>query len=136
MCSLRLLGDNCTRDFPHPYSSSSVVSDRRKWKLGLANESDTLGSIRVPYGLMVDNLTIPEFEADKSGLDFGLSELRHGSSSVQSSIEDNDFYLRVTIKVKRDSGMLAHMNDFLFFLPLLFLNLNIFCASSSNYALN
>ena len=60
---------------------------------------------------MVDNLTIPEFEADKSGLDFGLSELKHGSSSVHR--EDNDFYLRVTVKVKRDSGKLAHMNDFL-----------------------
>ncbi len=61
---------------------------------------------------MVDDLTIPEFEADKSGLDFGLSELKHGPSSVQSSIEDNDFYLRVTIKVKRDSGN-ARMNNFL-----------------------
>ena len=26
--------------------------DRRKWKLGLATESDTRGSIRVPYGLL------------------------------------------------------------------------------------
>jgi hypothetical protein len=85
-----------------------IVSDRRKWNLALANESDTLGSIRIPYGLMVDNLTIPGFEVDnKSGLDFGLCKLTHGSSALQSSMNDNDFYLTVTVKVKRDSGKLA-----------------------------
>jgi hypothetical protein len=60
---------------------------------------------------MVDNLTIPGFEVDNgSGLDFGLCKLTHGSSSaIQSSMNDDDFYLTVTVKVKRDSGELARM---------------------------
>lgn len=77
--------------------------DRRKWMLGLANESDTQGSIRIPYGLIVDHVKIPEFEA-KSGLDFELSELKHGSYEPTSLIKEQDFYLKVKLKVKRNSG--------------------------------
>ncbi|KAL7540713.1 hypothetical protein ACHAXR_010317 [Thalassiosira sp. AJA248-18] len=79
--------------------------DRRRWKLALANEGDTQGSIRVPYGLIVDPVKIPEFEADKLGLQFGLSELKHGTSSAfSSSVNDQDFFLKVTLRVRRDSG--------------------------------
>jgi len=79
--------------------------DRRKWRLGLANEGDTAGSIRIPFGLLVDHVKIPEFEADKAGLDFSLSELKHGSvSAASSTMRDQDFYLRVALKVQRESG--------------------------------
>lgn len=77
--------------------------DRRKWKLALAQESDTQGSIRVPYGLLVDHVKIPEFEA-KSELQFELSELKHGSYEPTSIIKEQDFYLKVKLKVKRNSG--------------------------------
>ena len=80
--------------------------DSRKYKLALANESDTKGSIRIPYGLVVDNMKIPGFETDSfSGLDFSLSELQHGSmSELQSQGRDKDFYLKVKLRVKRESG--------------------------------
>ncbi|KAL7533948.1 hypothetical protein ACHAXR_005547 [Thalassiosira sp. AJA248-18] len=77
--------------------------DRRKWRLGLANEGDTQGSIRIPFGLIVDNVKIPEFEADQSGLDFGLEELKHGSV-LSSMNNDQDFFLSVKLKVRRESG--------------------------------
>jgi len=80
--------------------------DSRKYKLALADESDTKGSIRIPYGLVVDNMKIPGFETDSfSGLDFSLSELQHGSmSALQSQGRDKDFYLKVKLRVKRESG--------------------------------
>jgi len=80
--------------------------DSRKYKLALADESDTKGSIRIPYGLVVDNMKIPGFETDSfSGLDFSLSELQHGSmSGLQSQGRDKDFYLKVKLRVKRESG--------------------------------
>lgn len=77
--------------------------DRRKWNLALAHESDTQGSIRVPYGLLVDHVKIPEFTA-KSELNFELSELKHGSYEPTSMIKEQDFYLKVKLKVKRNSG--------------------------------
>mmetsp|Transcript_11374 Transcript_11374/g.24635 ORF Transcript_11374/g.24635 Transcript_11374/m.24635 type:complete len:480 (+) Transcript_11374:105-1544(+) len=76
--------------------------DRRKWKLALANESDTQGTIRVPYGLLVDNVKIPEFHYDENGLEFELIPLKHGSSL--QSLRDQDYYLSVKLRVKRDSG--------------------------------
>ena len=75
--------------------------DRRKWKLALANESDTQGSIRVPYGLLVDK-QIPEFHYDKDGLQFNLVKLEHGSA-LQTT-KDQDFYLQVSLRVERNSG--------------------------------
>lgn len=76
--------------------------DRRKWKLALANESDTQGTIRVPYGLLVDHVKIPEFHYDETGLEFELMPLKHGSSL--QSLRDQDHYLKVKLRVKRDSG--------------------------------
>ena len=76
--------------------------DRRKWKLGLANESDTRGTIRVPFGLLVDHVKISEFDYNQSGLEFELMPLKHGSSL--QSVRDQDHYLKVKLKVKRDSG--------------------------------
>lgn len=102
-------------EFPHDTQNLSlklgILSDRQpggrwdrsKWNLGLANESDTQGSIRIPYGLIVDHVKVPEFEADKSGLEFGLSELKHGSSAISTS-RHPDFYLQVSLKVTRESG--------------------------------
>ncbi|KAL3764062.1 hypothetical protein ACHAW5_000537 [Stephanodiscus triporus] len=64
---------------------------QRKWKLALASKSDTLGNIRIPCGLMVDSLAVPGFETDISGLNFRLSELKHGTSTLLSWNMDNDF---------------------------------------------
>jgi len=75
--------------------------DRRKWKLALANESDTQGSIRVPYGLLVDK-QIPGFHNDSDGLQFNLVHLQHGSAL--QTIKDQDFYLQVSLRVERNSG--------------------------------
>jgi hypothetical protein len=82
---------------------------------------------------MVDSLTVPGFKTDKSGLKFGLSELKHGSSALLSSNMDNDFCLRVTVKVRRDSGKLADV--VLCFLPLLFPILNT-SYGATNYGSN
>jgi hypothetical protein len=61
--------------------------DRRKWKLGLANESDTQGSIRVPYGVLVDHVSVPGFEISDRGLEFELSPIEYGNSNTSSSNE-------------------------------------------------
>ncbi|OEU12837.1 hypothetical protein FRACYDRAFT_244110 [Fragilariopsis cylindrus CCMP1102] len=59
--------------------------DRRKWKLGLANESDTQGSIRVPYGVLVDHVAVPGFQISDRGLEFELSPIEYGNSKTGGS---------------------------------------------------
>jgi len=76
--------------------------DRRKWRLGLANSGDTQGSIRIPYGVLVDQVKIPGFYTDKDGLNFELVPLEHGSA-LQTT-RDPDYCLVVKLKVKRNSG--------------------------------
>lgn len=78
----------------------SPCSDRKKWMLSLANESDTQGTIAVPHGLIVDHVKIPEFHHDRTP-DFEFTELMHGTD-----IKDKeDYYLNVKIRVQRESGM-------------------------------
>lgn len=98
--------------------------DRRKWKLGLANQGDTQGSISVPCGLVVDHVEIPEFEADKAGLVFELSELKHGHAE--------DHCLNVKLKVKRNSGY--YDNNIMPLLSVLNLvSISILALYSENY---
>jgi len=72
--------------------------DSRKWKLALATEADTKGTIRVPQGMIVDHVKIPEFSFDKdTGLDFSFTPLKHGTGK-------DDECLRVSLKVRRESS--------------------------------
>mmetsp|Transcript_21711 Transcript_21711/g.37280 ORF Transcript_21711/g.37280 Transcript_21711/m.37280 type:complete len:458 (-) Transcript_21711:1764-3137(-) len=101
------------KDFPHDEHDLclklGIISqrhrggrwDKRKWKIGLANESDTQGTIRIPYGVLVDDVKIPEFYYDED-LNFELSELNHGSKNQNS--RDRDYCLAVKLRVHRDSG--------------------------------
>ena len=56
--------------------------DHRKWKLRFANESDTQGSIRVPYGVLVDHVLVPGFIVSDRGLEFELSPIEYGMEPV------------------------------------------------------
>lgn len=71
--------------------------DHTIWKLDLANESDTQGSIQIPHGLLVDHVKVPGFHIT-SGLQFNLMPLKFGKNSA------NDQYLSVALRVQRDSG--------------------------------
>mmetsp|Transcript_42936 Transcript_42936/g.91293 ORF Transcript_42936/g.91293 Transcript_42936/m.91293 type:complete len:465 (+) Transcript_42936:270-1664(+) len=106
--------DMSVREFPHDEHDLclkvGIISqrhsggrwDRRKWKIGLANENDTQGSIRIPYGLMVDHVKIPEFYYEKDGLKFELAPLNHGAD--HQNIKERDYCLAVKLRVKRNSG--------------------------------
>lgn len=97
--------------------------DRRKWKLGLANDSDTQGSVRFPFGVLVDHVRVPGFQISDRGLEFELSPLDYGRSATlnPSTIggpsgsgtglidalnhhHDQDFCVKAKIRVKRNSA--------------------------------
>jgi hypothetical protein len=129
--------DMSVREFPHDshrlciklgilsHRNPGGLWDRTKWKLALANESDTQRTIKVPHGLIVDNVRIPGFHYNKdTELEFDLIPLSHGSSvpkrkskrrnrngitqTTRSEVTTNpheaDYFLRTSIKVSRDSG--------------------------------
>jgi hypothetical protein len=76
--------------------------DRRVWKLGLATADDSQGSVRVPHGLVVDQVAIPEFEYNKSeGLKFEFNPLDHGPGGGSVG---HDTCLEVKLKVLRNSS--------------------------------
>jgi hypothetical protein len=75
--------------------------DRNVWELGLATEEDSQGSTRIPHGLCVDHMSIPEFMFNKEqGLQFELVPLNFGPGGRASS----DTCLSVKLKVLRESG--------------------------------
>lgn len=94
--------------------------DRNIWKLGLATEDDTQGSIRVPEGLLVEHVRVPEFSYDVArGLDFEFVPLNFGASRPLNSNAENgsnkdqlngreqdncDTCLQVKLHVQRDSA--------------------------------
>ena len=94
--------------------------DRRKWKLGLASESDTQGSVRIPFGVLVDHVRVPGFQISERGLEFELAPLDYGkSSNMRKSVavggsgnildaiknqQDQDFCVKAKIRVKRNSA--------------------------------
>lgn len=105
--------------------------DRRFWKLGLANEDDVKVSrkaLRVPYGLVVDHVRIPEFHFHRpqpreeqgsshrhsstttiyrapGGLQFQFFSQEDGSFDRRSSTcAVSDCYLHVSLMVLRESG--------------------------------
>lgn len=95
--------------------------DRRKWKLGLASESDTQGSVRIPFGVLVDHVRVPGFQISERGLEFELAPLDYGKTSnmrqsvavggsgknmldIIKSQQDQDFCVKAKIRVKRNSA--------------------------------
>lgn len=75
--------------------------DRNKWKLGLATAADTDGTTRVPHGLVVDHVSIPEFQYRKyEGLSFSLAPLNYGHPD--NSCQDQS--LEIKLRVWRDSN--------------------------------
>jgi len=87
--------------------------DRRKWKLGLATESDTQGTVRVPFGVLVDHVAVPGFRISDRGLEFELAPIEHGNMSVSTPRvgvpgwnpkHDQEFCVRTKIRVKRNSS--------------------------------
>lgn len=75
--------------------------DRDVWKLGLATESDSQGSTQVPYGLLVSQVRIPEFQYNRDGVSFRIMPLDHGPAGGNHRV---DQCLEVSIPVLRDSG--------------------------------
>mmetsp|Transcript_8095 Transcript_8095/g.11765 ORF Transcript_8095/g.11765 Transcript_8095/m.11765 type:complete len:450 (-) Transcript_8095:428-1777(-) len=74
--------------------------DRKNWELGLATDADSRGSTRVPHGLCVDNLRIPEFMFDNAkGLRFSFCPLKHGPGGRTNS----DLCLEVKLRIYRES---------------------------------
>jgi len=111
--------------------------DRRFWRLALATDEDSRVSrkaLRVPYGLVVDHVRIPEFHYHRSnthhnsdnthadihkhqnkhgsgsrhhggGLQFNFCSQQNGSFDRRMSISATpDVYLRVSLMVLRESG--------------------------------
>lgn len=79
--------------------------DRRYWKLDLATVEDTQHSTRIPHGLIVDQATIPGFRHNRNrGLDFEFCCLEHGIFDQHAHGESADRYLRVSLKILRESG--------------------------------
>jgi len=77
--------------------------DRNRWRLDLANEFDSQRATRIPHGVIVDHVTIPEFHYDKEqGLEFNFVPLAYGADDTSQSRRDN--CLEVKLHVTRDSG--------------------------------
>ena len=77
--------------------------DRRKWRLGLATADDSADSIRVPYGMVVDSIRIPEFELGQEGAKFELVPLSFGNLAKCDDF-DRDKSLEVKVRVIQESG--------------------------------
>jgi hypothetical protein len=111
-----VIQENLTvRDFPHDsheiglklailsHRSKGRQWDRRIWKLALATADDNQNSTRIPHGLIVDQVNIPEFEFSKErGAEFQFCSLAHGSFDPKGV--EADMYLKVSVNVLRQSG--------------------------------
>lgn len=75
--------------------------DKSIWKLALATEEDSQGSTRIPYGLIVDHCTIPDFVYNPNELFFSFVPLYFGSGK---HLTERDRYLEVQLPVYRSSG--------------------------------
>jgi len=95
--------------------------DHNLHKLGLAREEDSLGSTRVPHGLVVEHCHIPDFGFDPSDLCFRFLPLSYGGRKVADA--ERDVYLEVMLPCHRQSG---HYDSSIF--PMLFM-LNVIAIS-------
>ena len=68
--------------------------DKRKWRLALATAKDSQGTTRVPHGLLVDHVSIPDFKCQRD-LQFEFSPMPMGQST--------DTCLQVKLHVLRES---------------------------------
>lgn len=110
-----LLQENMKVDqFPHDQHELQIkigiLTDRKKgqrwdkkvWDLKLATENDSQNSTRIPYGLIVDHVKIPEFNYDeREGLNFDFVPVSYGG---RNNGEDSDKCLEVSLEVIRESG--------------------------------
>ena len=97
--------------FPHDEHEITIqlgiVADRhykkrwdcRLWKLALATEEDSQGSTRIPHGLLIDNVSIPDF-IKSNELIFEFVPFQFGSSLQHN----HDLFLQVKLPVFRESG--------------------------------
>ena len=78
------------------------IWDKHKWKLDLATAEDSQGSTRVPHGLVVDQVSIPEFNYNRNeGLQFDFVPHGYGHGGGKGT---RDKCLEVKLKVLRDSS--------------------------------
>jgi len=78
--------------------------DRHVWNLALATADDSKGSTRIPYGLVVNQVAIPEFNYNqKEGLIFRFVPLEHGQG-CGGGVASKDKCLEISLKVFRDSS--------------------------------
>jgi hypothetical protein len=73
--------------------------DKSRWKLAPATENDSQGSTRIPYGLIVDQVHIPDFTIVKKD-----GQLSFEFVPMAKLMADDDNYLQVQVRVKRESG--------------------------------
>ena len=80
--------------------------DRRKWRLGLATKQDSQHTIRIPHGLVVDHVQVPEFSFDHTrDLSFEIIPLKYGpETGDEDTTSNDDECLQVKLHVRRDSG--------------------------------
>lgn len=81
--------------------------DKNVYALQLATEQDSQGSTSIPYGLVIDHVSVPDFTCDHDALQFEFVPLRFGLNHEPSSPtkrRDHDTYLQVTLPVRRQSA--------------------------------
>jgi hypothetical protein len=85
--------------------------DKDKWRFGLATEADSQSTIRIPHGLVVDHVNIPEFCFDpKHDLVFEIVPLVYGPqviaplNTTTATTSSHDECLQIRLRVKRHSG--------------------------------
>jgi len=78
--------------------------DRNLYLLGLATEADSRGSTTIPHGLVVDHVTIPDFNFDAKDLSFTFPPLEYGARNNTRKATKKDQYLQVQLPVYRVSG--------------------------------
>mmetsp|Transcript_17381 Transcript_17381/g.25210 ORF Transcript_17381/g.25210 Transcript_17381/m.25210 type:complete len:470 (+) Transcript_17381:124-1533(+) len=75
--------------------------DQNRWKLALATEEDSQGSTRVPHGILVDHVKVPNFNHDaRRALNFQFVPLGYGASEQS----DTDECLEVKMHIYRESN--------------------------------
>lgn len=109
-----LQNDMMVDNFPHDEHSLSIqlgilqnrhnggIWNRNRWKLALATADDSRGSIRVPHGLVMNKVKIPEFSLDSQGPSFNFVPLSFGATNVENNSDEE--CLEVKIRVFQDSG--------------------------------
>jgi len=95
----------CWESLVHSYLPYFIYSgqrwDQSIYKLALATEEDSQGSTRIPYGLIVEYCTIPDFTYEPNELSFAFVPLLFGSGK---RLTERDRYLQVELPVYRSSG--------------------------------